>query len=190
MDVVPIRVKIGLRPNGHADHPAWEQLPTIAAAVALINRPTREQIDGVIKPHVLGGWHYDKTSGHDQETADSPRGQQWGMLLVSRLFATEALATFPTLVTELTKTQAIAFYNQRTTIGLSDEREQTEILTALKARRDLMVAVGLSTAALDARILKALDPTDTEPGVAANPLRRFATAASRWGLTWDASVLP
>ena len=27
--IVPIKVKIGLRPNGHADHPAWELLPLI-----------------------------------------------------------------------------------------------------------------------------------------------------------------
>ena len=31
MDVAAIRVKIGLRPNGHADHPDWKLLPSAAS---------------------------------------------------------------------------------------------------------------------------------------------------------------
>ena len=193
MEVVPIKVKIGLRANGHADHPAWELLPTVAAQVAALPKQTRENIDQVIRQHTAGSWHYDKTAGHADDTPESPRGQQWGMLLVSRTFADEALATFPELVTVMTRAEAVTFYNDKATVRMTDEREDVDRLQALATRRNLLLATGAAPArlaALDARIAKALDPDDPEPGVIREPLRRFATAATKWGITWHPSVLP
>lgn len=193
MIVVPIRVKIGLRPNGHADHPAWESLPMVAADVSALTKPTREQIDRIIGKYWLGSWHYDKTSGHQDDTVDSPRGQQWGMLFVTRQFATEAIATFPALVTEMTRSEAVAFYNTKVAVRMSAQIEDESVLSALLARRTLMVQTGASPvmlSGLDARIAKALDPDDPEPGVRRNPWANFTIASARWGLSWDPSVLP
>ncbi len=52
MDAAAIRVKIGLRPNGHADHPDWNLLP-----MAQADPPTDPA-----KHMLLGGWKYDKTT--------------------------------------------------------------------------------------------------------------------------------
>lgn len=191
MQVVPLQVTIGLRPNGHADHPAWEQLPLIAAALPA--RPTRERIDQEVRRHWLGSWHYDKTSGHEDDTPESPRGQQFGLLFVSRAFADAALATFPALVTELTQTQAREFWDSRAMIRLRDEDEDETVLQGLLLRRQLLQATNAPASALtalDTRIRRALDPDDPEPGVRRNPLRRFATAQARLGLTWHPSVAP
>lgn len=191
MIVVPILVRIGLRSNGHADHPAWETLPMIAAA--LPQDPSRERIDQEVRQHMLGSWHYDKTSGHAEETVESPRGQQLGMLFVTRAFADEALTAFPAIISQMTQTECIQFWNQKAMIRLRDQEEESEILLGLRARRDLMVAVGAPAAdlaALDARIRKALDPDDIEPGVRRNLMARFASARVRLGVTFHASVLP
>jgi len=81
MDIAAIKVKIGLRQNGHADHPDWNKLPMAKGG----KDPATHMF--------LGGWKYDKTSGHQEVSADSPMGMQWGMLLVTEQLATEALAT-------------------------------------------------------------------------------------------------
>ena len=191
MIVVPIRVKIGLRPNGHADHPAWQQLPLVAAG--LPSSPSLEQIDAEVRKHTLGSWHYDKTSGHAEHTIESPLGQQWGMLLVSRAFATEAMTAFPLLVTQMTQNECRDFWNTKAMIRVLDEEEDTAILNGLQARRALMVTLGASAtslAALDTRIVKALDPDDPEPGVRRNAMRRFATAQPRLNLMFHPTVLP
>jgi hypothetical protein len=187
MNVVPIKVKIGLRLNGQADHPNWLTLPIAGTG----SDAEREQ---AIKSHSHGGWYYDKVSGHEDDTPDSPRGVQYGMRFVSPQFAAEAMGAYPALVTRMTESEVAAFWNERVWVRSGDERYDTDVLQGLKAARDLLVAVDptntTALTALDTKIRKALDPTDPEPGVRANLLRRFATAKSRLGITFDASVLP
>lgn len=200
MDVVPIRVKIGLKPNGHADYPAWENLPIIAAGLPAGN-PTRARIDEEINKH----WHpvkwlYDKVSGHEDDTPGgafaSPQGQQWGMLLVSRQFADQAISAFPALVTEMTQAQCQNFWNNRAMVRLRDEDDDLDALNALKVRRDLLLSLPDSPQrttrleALDTRIANALDPDSDEPGVKKNHRRRFADAATRFSITFHSSVAP
>src|SRR3990167_5401384 len=148
--VVPIRVKIGLRPNGHADHPAWELLPLISAQVSA--SASRELIDAEVRKHVVGSWHYDKSSGHQVDTLDSPRGMQWGMFLASKAFADEAVATFPALITILTQTERQAFWDTKSYAHMADEEFSVETLQGLKLYRDL---------------LKDLKKTDSAPEVLA-----------------------
>jgi hypothetical protein len=93
MELVPIKIKIGLRANGHADHPLWTLLPMI----------TKEEDEKQYMPH---GWMYDKSCGHtesrmDGDAWDSSVGMQWGCLLVTKAFAEEAIKTFPTLIKKL-----------------------------------------------------------------------------------------
>lgn len=195
--IVPIKVKIALRPNGHADHPAWERLPMIASElVALaseLGRPvTREEVDGQVRKRVVGSWCYDKTSGHQTDTPDSPYGMQWGMLLVTKAFADEAVATFPGIVTIMTQTECRTFWDNKAMVRLTDEDRDHELLQALLTERQLRASLNQTSvlATLDARIARALDPDDPEPGVKRNFLRRWATAKVRLGVDFDPTVLP
>lgn len=189
--IVPLKVKIGLRPNGHADYPAWERLPLIAQML----EPgfLREAVDAAVRQHVVGSWHYDKTAGHEVDTPDSPRGMQWGMLLVTRAFADQALVTFPSVVTVMTRTEVAAFWETKAYGHLPDEDLDAPILTALQSRRALMVARGVpppALAALDTIIDRALDPLDSHPGVRRNPRRRWTDQPARLGIIFDPSVGP
>mgnify|MGYP001619546001 FL=1 len=191
--IVPIKVKIGLRPNGHADHPAWEQLPMVAAG--LTAGYTREQVDAEVRKHVVGSWHYDKQSGHAVETVDSPRGMQWGMLLVSRAFADAAVATFPALVTVMSRAECQAFWDTKAYAHMADVDFNVETLQVLKVHRDLLKDLKKAdnapeVIAVDAKIAEALDPLDPYPGVKKNLLRRWADAKDHFGVTFDPSVLP
>lgn len=169
MDLVPIKVKIGLRANGHADHPNWGLLPLAAS--------------GDPAAQMFHGWKYDKTSGHAEESVDSPVGMQWGVVLVTALFATEAVATFPALVTVLTEIELTEFWGQKAHAHMPDCRHDSDTLTALKAERDLRTAIGESTATVDQQIRRALNPDDSEPGIRRNPMKTWSQAKQRLGVT-------
>ena len=191
--IVPIKVKIGLRPNRHADHPAWEQLPLVAAG--LPSNPSRDRVDEEVRKHVVGSWHYDKQSGHQVETPDSPLGMQWGMLLASKPFADAAVATFPELVTILTQAECQAFWETKAYAHMDDLDYTIEALHGLKLQRDLLkdlkkADTSPEVTAVDAKIVKALDPLDPAPGVKKNFLRHWADTKDRLGVAFDPSVLP
>lgn len=167
MDFVPIKVKIGLRPNGHADHPDWFQLPCISS-------------EADYKTHIRGGWRYDKKYGHKEEGPDSPFGMQWGMLFVSKQFAQEALVAFPTLITVLTEAEAESFYEERVTAHMPENRANLPVLQALETELNLRKALGQDTATLEAKIAKALDPNDdSEPGLIKDPIKIFTDVKTR-----------
>ena len=152
---VPIKVTIGIRPNGHADHPDWSKLPLAIAG----DDPTN---------HMAGGWVYDKVSGHNESTPDSPRGQQFGMLFVSEQFANEAVATFPTTIVKVTSEADVrTFVETRATAHMPEYNMDVDQLTALKLELDLAEAAGKPPPVINEikiRIDKALDPDDATPG--------------------------
>jgi hypothetical protein len=85
-ELVAIKVRIGLKPNGHAEYPNFNELGSVR----------KENMDWAIYVDQFGiGWQYDKTSGHKEHSEDSPAGMQWGMLLVPTDFAREAVEMFP-----------------------------------------------------------------------------------------------
>lgn len=180
-DVTAIQVVIGLRPNGHADHPDWQLLPLAIGG----QRP---------EDHQIVSWRYDKTSGHDQETVDSPLATQLGMMLVTVQYATEAVATFPGIVTRLTEVQALTFWENKAHAHLTDDRRDQSELSALHSQfiilRDLSdespgdqdLRDQLTT--LKTALLKALDPDDPAPGVRKNVERRWADMKADKGLAY------
>lgn len=174
MELVPIKVKIGLRPNGHADHPDWTKLPLAR--------------DSIPAAHMFHGWQYDKTSGHAESSAGSPVGMQWGAVLVTSQFASEALVTFPDIVTVMTEAEFETFWNDKARAHMPAERVDVEVLQGLKAERDLLVDLGRSTTAIDIRISKALDPDNPEPGKRRDHLKTWQLAKSRLDVT--VGVLP
>lgn len=158
--LVPIKVKIGLRPNGQADHPDWTQLPMVQASGLGHNyKPGKRG----------GGWHYDKC-GHQKSLPDSPYGVQYGMLLVAEEFAQEAAQHMPDIVTIMTETEAEEFYETKVTADLSEYRRDVDTLAGLKTELELLEAIGEGTSQrvtdLKAKIGKAIDPDDPEPGIA------------------------
>ena len=169
MDLVPIKVKIGLRANGHADHPNWNLLP-------LAN-----SVDP--STHMFHGWKYDKTSGHAEHTADSPLGQQWGVVLVTKQFAKEALEVFPELITVLTEVQLEDFWNNKVHAHLTDNNVNVDALNALKLEKDLLDAINADTTAIKAKITKALNPNDITPGLKVNKQKTWTTAKTQLDIT-------
>jgi len=163
MNLVPIKVKIGLRSNGHADHPDWYKLP-LAKEV----NPASE---------MFFGWKYDKTSGHKETSFDSPHGMQWGMVFVTPRFAREAKQIFPELITELTEVEAEVFWNEKAYAHVPENKVDVNLLQALKAEVDLYNAFGLDGGlALQDKVTKALDPNNPKPGIRKNKDKYFQDA--------------
>ena len=160
MELVPIKVKIGLRANGHADHPLWTLLPMI----------TKEKDAKQYMPH---GWVYDKSCGHAESRMegnawDSPIGMQWGCLLVTEAFAAEAIVTFPTLITEITEVEFEDFYNNKSRVHMTEYNYNSQLLEGLKLEYDLKVINNENVVAIKQRIAKAIDPNDSAPGILKN----------------------
>ncbi len=168
---VPLKVKIGLRPNGHADHPDWQQLPLAA----------NDDPAG----HMGDGWHYDKTSGHKEATADSPVGMQWGLILVTRQFAEEALDTFPDKIEELTEVEAKDFWETKVTAHVPKNRINTEYLVGLKAQYDLLKVTKQSISTIDAQIRAAVDPENSTIGVCKNRMKNWDDAKIALGVVFE-----
>jgi len=163
-DLVAVRVTIGLRPNGEADHPDLNLLPTIAASGMDWSRYI-DQI-GI-------GWVYDVTAGH-QEPGDTPVGQQHGVILLPAAVADEALAAFagaPYEAVALTPPQFRNFHDDKGAVRLPAEKGDQEVLARIKAKRD----AGTTLSQDD---LNALDPTHREPGIRRNRKRRWNTRST------------
>lgn len=159
-DLVPIKVKIGLRPNGHADHPNWTLLPMIGS-------------DNEVRQHCPSSWIYDKSCGHKEERIegnqwDSPYGMQWGCFLCTRQFVDQALTALPDLVAELTAVEFEDFFDNYSRVHMPENNYDTETLTALQVELDMKQKLNANTTALEAKITKALDPDDPEPGIKKN----------------------
>lgn len=176
MNLVPIKVKIGLRPNGHADHPDWYKLPLAAEM-----EPSTQMCDG---------WHYDKSCGHKESGVDSPIGMQWGMLFVTPRFATEAKSVFPGLITELTPGEAEIFWNTKVTAHMPENDINTTILQGLQSEIALRKELGQITevAALKIKLARVLNPEDAEPGININRTKAFQNAKVVLGINLISSI--
>ena len=169
MDLVPIKVRIGLRPNGHADHPDWRELP-----LAATSDPAS---------HMHHGWQYDKTSGHKEHTPDSPYGMQWGAVLVTLQFAEEAVVRFPETITRMTEAEFETFWDEKAHAHQPRERIDTDVLVGLKAERDLLMSLGRGTTEVESRISAALDSDNPVPGKRREHLKTWALAKVHLGVT-------
>lgn len=168
MDLVALKVKIGLRSNGHADHPDWYKLP-----LASSENPNN---------YIKHGWFYDKTSGHREKTPESPIGMQWGVILVTPKFAAEALKTFPDTITSLSENELKHFWEQNVFVYVSEFKRNTEALTGLKREYELRELIGENTDDIKRQIGQALNPSDNEPGIQHHPKKKWARAKEKLGI--------
>lgn len=169
-ELVPIRIKIGLRSNGHADHPDWTKLPMISS-------------DSEVREYAPSGWIYDKSCGHQDEEVDSPRGMQWGCFLCTREFATEAINVYPELITQLTEIEFEEFYNNKAMAHLSENNYDIDVLQGLKLELDLKNELSQGVTDLKTKIAKALDEDDSERGIEKNRERYWADYKVKKGFT-------
>ena len=170
-----IKVKIGLRANGEADHPNFNILPVVQEA----GMDWSKYID----VHGMG-WHYDHVSGHEDNDIYSPAGQQWAMLMVPKQFADEAVTLLPETCFPLTEAEAKDFYDNKAHALEMDEHIDSEILNGIKLKQDL-------GGTLTQDQLDALDPLKAKPGIKKNEKRYFDNVKTKKGLTFlDAEVIP
>lgn len=181
-----IKVKIGLRPNGQADHPDFNALSVVQA--------NKMDWSTYVDVHGLG-WAYDKRSGHADDDTDSPAGQQWGVLLVPEQFAIEAVAQFPSLCTRLTDAELTVFWDTRAHAHLEEVTRDEGALNRLE-REGALIDDALTdadtaqTTKLNARktqlrreMKKALDPDHPSPGIRKNHRKRWADFKAKTGVT-------
>lgn len=167
-DLVAIKVRIGLKteiitgPSGTTtrrivhDYPNFNALPAVQAS----------GVDWSFYVDKEGmGWHYDKCCGHQVATLESPLGIQMGMLLVPKVFADQAVATFPLLVVKLTAAECQSFFDDHAHRHEPLHRYDTDVLQAIR----LKLQRGIP---LDAADQDALNPDSPTPGITKNP-RRF-----------------
>ena len=169
---VAIKVKIGLKPNGRGDmwhdYPDWDKLPLAAT------EPHQS--------HQIVKWKYD-CCGHMEDTADSPAGQQWGMMVVTEQFANEAVDMYPTKVFVMTEAEAEDFWENKCTVRMSRNKTDSQVLTDLNSELQLRKALGQDTTALEEKIINALDPDNPEAGLVRDKQKKFADAKISLGFT-------
>jgi hypothetical protein len=169
MDLVGIKVKITLKDDGKAQYPDWSQT-------------SFRQANPNYKIGKFGGWHYDKC-GHTKSDVGSPLGVQYGMLLVEQAFADEAVTVFPNLVTKMTAAEVEDFWNNKAYAHLPENKHNMDVLNGLKLEYDMKVILNQDTASIKAKIAKALDPVDVEPGVSQDRNKVLSTALVDAGVT-------
>lgn len=153
-----LKVKIGLNADGTAQYPNFEKLDVIQSSPMAWTKYV--DVQGM-------GWLYDKTSGHKDETANSPRGQQWGMLLVPAEFADQAVAMYPNECTSLTEVEAQSFFEEKAKVNEPHIKADDSVVNALRAKKE----AGLTLTQED---LDALDPDKPNPGVVKNQEKKWS----------------
>jgi hypothetical protein len=180
-ELVALKLDVGLDPQtGHAKYPDFNK----------ISSATRKGMDWSKYIDIHGvGMHYDKICGHQDEGA-TPYGHQCCCICVPSDFAAEALLMFPDVVSKMTDIEFEAFHDGRAHAHEPDEHIDIDALNGLVARRNLMALVSKTAAdtnaiaAIEAKITKALDPTDkTEAGVKINTNKTWAQVAANKGVT-------
>lgn len=155
--MVPIKIKIGLKANGNAAYPDFNQLQIVKDS----------GLDWSVYVDVMGlEWHYDRTSGHKDNSVDSPYGQQWGTLIVPEAFADQAIEMFPTLITYLNETELEDFYDNKSHVYEPDQIITKPILDNIKAKQDLEIDLTQSD-------LNALNPDNPSPGIVKNNNKKW-----------------
>ncbi len=166
MELVALKVKIGLDSKNYHNFPAFNTLP---GAV-------RGGVDWSIFIDRFGGWHYDQVCGHADDEVTSPRGNWDGMLLIPEDFANAAVAAFPDTCSVLIESDAEKFYNERGHVRDPAIKEDTQVLQAIQAK----VALGVEQ---DQGDTDALDPDHPAPGRRRNNKKTFAGFKSTQGFS-------
>lgn len=164
-DLVPIKVKILLNKDGSAKYPMFNRLRCVADS-------------GMDWSHYVDrlgtGWHYD-CCGHMEEEDGSPVGQQWGMLLIPKEFADQAVSMFPDTVAKMSELQSEEFYNQHVARDAPEEFYDAAALEAIRLKQNMGRPLGDIERA-------AMDPDTNIPGIRRNRKKTFAGLRQECGV--------
>jgi len=149
MNLVPIKIRIGLKHDGSCEYPQFNTLTSLGG----------QKWEKYIDLH--GGWFYDKVAGHADDDLESPHGLWYGVILVEGAIAAEAVDKFPERVEILTEVEFEKFYNERVAVDLPEEDIDTEVLNGIKLKKDLGIRLTLSQES-------AIDPSTETRGVRVN----------------------
>lgn len=155
--VVPLQIKI-IFLDGRAIYPKWYKLDII-------------NTDDDMRKHCLSKMLFDSTSTYRDNTSDSPIDMQWGYILCSQEFATEAQHMFPELVEIINKKEFEKIYNTKITIALPEKIYDIKTLHGLQLELQLTKELKKSTTMLKKNILKTIDPYSPELGIQINRLK-------------------
>jgi hypothetical protein len=155
-DMAVLKVKIGKNTQGFAAYPDFNSLAVVQAS----GMDWSKYIDSN-----GSGWLYD-ADGHDVDTVDSPRGQQWGLILAPETFVNQAVTAFPTLCSRLTDAEGEAFYQSQHARDFEEEEIDEVALTKIKRKQDL----GKKLTRADKR---ALDKRSDSRGIRKNRRKKF-----------------
>ena len=167
MNLKALKIKIGIKNDGAAKYPDFNQLQTVKDSGMDWSRYVDVQGDG---------WHYDKKYSHKDVGPDSPRGEQWGVLLVPSTFVTEAVAMYPDECAAITETAFKTFYDDRVAHTQPAEKVNTVVIGAITAKQN----AGITLSPND---LKALDLNDETPGITKNPRKTYDDYKAKKGFT-------
>ena len=159
MLLAALKVKIGIKLDGSALYPDFNSLPSVTG-----DWSTWIDINGP-------GWLYDKVTGHQDDTIESPKGQQWGVILAPETFVDEVVAAFPETCARITEPELDAFYGAQIAPMEDAVRRDEAVLSSLASLKQLAP----NDVVLDVQITRALDPTNPAPGVQTNPRKDWAT---------------
>lgn len=157
-NLVPIKITIGIKPDGFALYPDFNTLASVQA--------TGMDWSRYVDVHGLG-WQYDSCCGHKTETADSPFGQQFGILIVPKVFADEAIVAFSDVVVQQTENQLEGFYDTHVAGDQPEQEIDNDILTSIKLHRDL----GLPD---EPWMVQALNPNTDDRGIRKNKRKHWS----------------
>ena len=169
---VPLKVRIGLKvENGRRVHnyPPFNDLESTL----------RDNMDWSHFVDFYGGWHYDQTSGHNDNDDDSPRGEWQGMILVPKAFAEAAADRWPDQCEVLAEASAASFYETRAHVRDPDIHENTDVLQGIAAKR----SAGLEE---DDDDKSSLDPDHPKPGRQRNKTKSWDGFLKQSGISIDA----
>jgi hypothetical protein len=171
MELIPIKVRIGLKKDGGKilhSHPDFNSL----------SEALRDNLDWSYYVDKFGGWHYDKVAGHSDHEPDndSPRGEWIGMLLVPENFAQAAVDKFSNQCSFLSEQECERFYEDRCTVEQPEIHDDTETLQAISAKR----TAGIPE---DDQDENAMNPDHPMRGRRKNKIKKFAGYKKQRGIT-------
>jgi len=171
MELVPLKVKIGLKNEGGKKVHGFPDFNQLSAKL-------RDNMDWSYFVDKFGGWHYDQLSGHadDDPGNGSPQGQWNGMLLVPDDFAQAAVEAFPSQCSIVTETGAQTFYDDRAHKRDPAIKEDAVTLQAIAAKRALDIPA-------DQEDTDALNPDHPAPGRRRNKRKTWSDYKSAEGFT-------
>lgn len=169
MELVPLKVKIGLKSEGGKRLHAFPDFNQIDASL-------RDNMDWSYYIDKFGGWHYDQISEHADDDVDSPKDNWDGMFCVPSDFAQAAVAMFPAQCSICIETEAEDFYDNRGHVRESEIKEDVSILQSIKAKRDLGIAE-------DQADIDALNPDHPAPGRRRNKRKTWIGFKAAEGVT-------